>query len=255
MNRWLRFYTETLRNPKVMRLSDADYRLWTKLLCVAADSEGEIPSCADLKFVLGVRLDHLQGGLNRLISGGLIDLYKDGYRPHNWDKFQYKSDTSNERVAKHRAARNVTVTPPEADTETEKKEPIADAMDGEPSQNANSTVADKPVDDPIDLKALLFSTGKPYLTGNGVTAANAGSILGKWRQTYGDGAVIDALALAQAEACSAPIPFITKLLEARNGNRLPAGRSTVQSRFSPGVEGGIRALAILDAEERASSRY
>jgi hypothetical protein len=124
-----------------------------------------------------------------------------------------------------------------------KEEPIANAMDGEPSQDAN------PTDDPIDLKALLFSTGKPYLTRNGVSLSNAGSILGKWRQSYGDGAVIDALALAQAEACSDPIPFITKLLEKRNGNatRLAAtGVHQPQYRRDPAWEGLKRLHAELD---------
>lgn len=107
---------------------------------------------------------------------------------------------------------------PLSPTHLTQEETIAGAMDGKPSEAPDDV-------DPIDLKALLFSTGKPYLIRNGVTPANAGSILGKWRQQHGDGAVIDALALAQAEACSAPIPFITKILERRNGNR-PMDKST-----------------------------
>jgi len=212
VSRWFRFYADAMRNPKVLRLSDKDFRLWVRLLAVASENEGRIMALPDLKLTLAMRLDHLKEGINRLISGGLIDALEHGYEPHNWSKFQYKSDTSNERVAKHRAARNVTVTPPETETETEEEKTVANATDGEPSQDANSA------DEPIDLKALLFSTGKPYLIRNGVTAANAGSILGKWRQTYGDGAVIDALALAQSEACSDPIPFITKILERRHAN-------------------------------------
>jgi uncharacterized protein YdaU (DUF1376 family) len=127
--------------------------------------------------------------------------------------------------------------------EEKKKDTTANAVDGEPSQDANSTDVAEQVDDPIDLKALLFGTGKPYLIRNGVTAANAGSIIGKWRQTYGDGAVIDALALAQAEACSAPIPFITKLLEARSNvrnmgrdNRIP---SAARSQLFQGIEAAV----------------
>lgn len=119
MSRWFRFYAEAMRNPKVMRLSDKDFRLWVGLMAVASENDGVIPENNDLKMVLGMRLDHLQGGLNRLISGGLIDVLAQGYEPHNWSKFQYKSDTSTERVTKHRAKRNVTVTPPETDTETE----------------------------------------------------------------------------------------------------------------------------------------
>lgn len=124
MTRWFRFYADAMRNPKVLRLSDKDFRLWVNLLALAAENDGRIPADDDLKLVLGMRLDHLKGGLDRLISGGLIDLLDDGYEPHHWSKFQYKSDTSTDRVQKHRAKRNVSETPPdtEADTETEKKE-------------------------------------------------------------------------------------------------------------------------------------
>lgn len=128
MSRWLRLYADAMRNPKIMRLADKDFRLWVRLLCIASENDGKIAPLDDLKLVLSTRLDHLSSSLDRLISGGLIDVLSDGYTPHGWAKFQYKSDTSNERVAKHRAARNVTVTPPETDTDTEQKEDVvADA--------------------------------------------------------------------------------------------------------------------------------
>jgi hypothetical protein len=134
MSRWFRFYAEAMRNPKVMRLADNDFRLWVRLLAVASENDGRLPPIADLKLLLNARLDRLADGLQRLINSGLIDVAGQGYEPHNWSKFQYKSDTSTPRVTLHRAKRNVTVTPPdtEADTETEE---IA---------NAISIVQDKP---------------------------------------------------------------------------------------------------------------
>lgn len=119
MSRWFRFYSEAMRNPKVLRLSDKDFRLWVNVLAVAAENDGHIPADDDLKLVLGMRLDHLKGGLNRLISGGLIDALEHGYEPHNWSKFQYRSDTSTDRVQKHRAKRNVSETPPDTETDTD----------------------------------------------------------------------------------------------------------------------------------------
>lgn len=126
MTRWFRFYADAIRNPKVAMLSDRDFRLWVKLLAVAAENEGTIPSEEALKHVLNARLDHLLTGVKRLISVGLIDSLEGHYEPHNWSKFQYKSDTSTDRVKKHRQERNVSVTPPEqnrteADTETEEE--------------------------------------------------------------------------------------------------------------------------------------
>jgi len=122
VSRWFRFYADAMRNPKVMRLSDKEFRLWVKLLALASENDGHIPAISDLKLMLNTRLDHLSTGVERLIRGGLIDALDHGYEPHNWAKFQYKSDTSNERVAKHRAARNVTVTPPDTDTEADTEE-------------------------------------------------------------------------------------------------------------------------------------
>lgn len=125
MSRWFRFYAEAMRNPKVMRLADNDFRLWVRLLAVASENDGRLPPIADLKLLLSARLDRLAAGLQRLINAGLIDVAGPGYEPHNWEKFQYKSDTSTPRVTLHRAKRNVTVTPPETEADTEE---IANAI-------------------------------------------------------------------------------------------------------------------------------
>ncbi len=128
MSRWFRFYAEAMRNPKVMRLADNDFRLWVRLLAVASENDGRLPPIADLKLLLNARLDRLADGLQRLINSGLIDVAGQGYEPHNWSKFQYKSDTSTPRVTLHRAKRNVTVTPPDTEADTEE---IANAISKE----------------------------------------------------------------------------------------------------------------------------
>lgn len=125
MTKWFRFYADAMRNPKVAALSDREFRLWVQVLSVASENDGRVPPADELKHMLKARLDHLLTGIERLISTGLIDRLERGYEPHNWKKFQYKSDTSTDRVRKHRGERNVSETPPEADTETEKIEPIA----------------------------------------------------------------------------------------------------------------------------------
>lgn len=101
--KWFRFYADALRNPKVAALSDREFRLWVSLLSVASENDGIIPPLESLKHVLKARLDHLLTGVERLISIGLIDRLEVAYTPHNWDKFQYKSDTSTPRVTLHRA--------------------------------------------------------------------------------------------------------------------------------------------------------
>ena len=88
--RWFRFYAAAMRNPKVARLSDKDFRLWTELLAVASENDGRIPPAEDLKHLLNRRLDHLLSAVDRLISGGLIDPVEGGYEPHDWRDLQYK---------------------------------------------------------------------------------------------------------------------------------------------------------------------
>jgi hypothetical protein len=121
-SRWYRAYADQHRNPKVVALSDRDFRLWHQLMAVACENDGFIPPLEGLKRVLSMRLDHLEGGVKRLITAGLVDALEGGYEPHNWSKRQYKSDTSTDRVQKHRRKRNVSVTPPETDTDTETEE-------------------------------------------------------------------------------------------------------------------------------------
>lgn len=117
--RWFRFYADAMRHPKVAKLPDATFRLWVQLMCVAAENDGRIPCAEDLKFMLNRRLDHLLRGLDDLIRASLIDVLEDGYEPHSWSERQYKSDTSTDRVRKHREKRNVSVTPPDTDTDIE----------------------------------------------------------------------------------------------------------------------------------------
>jgi hypothetical protein len=125
-NAWFRFYSAAMRDPKVAKLSDRDFRLWVSLLAASSENDGRLPPADDLKHLLSVRLDHLLSGVDRLISIGLIDALEQGYKPHNWEKFQYKSDVSTARVQKHRASRNVSETAPDTEQiQRQNIEPIA----------------------------------------------------------------------------------------------------------------------------------
>lgn len=143
-NRWFRFYPEAMRHPKIVELSDREFRMWIRLLCVACENDGFIPPLASLKRVLSVRLDHLLAFAKRLASCGLIDELEDGFKMHNWEKYQYKSDSSTERVKHFREKRNVSETfhetPPETETETEAEKEIK-----RESVKANKQIAEKPL--------------------------------------------------------------------------------------------------------------
>ena len=122
---WFRLYDEVADDPKVQSLPAEDFKGWINLLCIANRNDGRLPSIEAIAF--GLRMDVIgaRSLVDRLAIGGLIDKVKGGpigwyIAPHAWDKRQYKSDTSTERVKRFRnATKTVTVTPSEAETESE----------------------------------------------------------------------------------------------------------------------------------------
>ena len=122
---WFRYYIEALDDPKVQQLSAEQFRRWVNLLCIAAKNGGKMPSDSDCAFALRVTPDTFRVTFAALHDAKLFD--KDVGRdkhtePHNWSKRQYKSDTSAERTRRYRKRHcDVTVTPPEADTDSEER--------------------------------------------------------------------------------------------------------------------------------------
>jgi len=136
--RWFRLYDDVLNDPKVQRLSGETFKLWINLLCIASKHGGVLPSLDDLAFQLRLPALVCKTEIDTLKSAGLIDGDKK-LKPHGWDKRQYKSDTSTERVKRFRercrnAPETVNETVPdtdtEADTETETKQSIIFPLDG-----------------------------------------------------------------------------------------------------------------------------
>lgn len=127
MSRWFRFYGEALNDHKVQSLSPDLFKTWVNLLCAASLNEGVLPSAERLSFELRVSAHEMHSRLDELVLLGLLDIRADKrLEPHNWEKRQWKSDDSKERVRKHRNAKRhgnddvtVTVTPPESDTDTD----------------------------------------------------------------------------------------------------------------------------------------
>lgn len=109
MNRWFRFYDEALDDPKVQRLAPHLFKTWMNLLCLASKDGGKLPSDDDISFRLRLSISDAQQQVEDLILAGLIDIEGDGSRiPHSWPDRQYASDSSAERVRKHRADKKKT---------------------------------------------------------------------------------------------------------------------------------------------------
>ena len=140
---WFRFYQEALDDPKVQNLSGELCKHWVNLLCLTCRHDGVLPAIPHIAFALRISLKKAKEVIKELQCAGLITKDENGLRPNGWEKRQFKSDTSNERVKLHRnRQRNVTQavtgnaqsplaeTPPDTDTDTDtdqNREVVADA--------------------------------------------------------------------------------------------------------------------------------
>lgn len=93
---------------------------------------------------------------------------------------------------------------------------------------------------------VLWTACLPYLTSSGVPDKQARSMLGGWRKRYGDGEVAAAVADAQRQAVSEPVPYIEATLR-RRGDNAPR-----RSPFAPVVSN--LEVARMFAEEEAERR-
>jgi hypothetical protein len=134
MTRWFRFYDGAIHDTKILRLSDAAFRAWVTLLCIASKNNGALPSAADIAIELRCKATLVASWIAELHGAGLLDKTSDSFTPHNWSERQYKSDSSAERMKRHRDKKrdggsDVTVTPQnrtEADTEQNRADTRSD---------------------------------------------------------------------------------------------------------------------------------
>ena len=126
---WLRLYHRIIDDEKVRLLAFEDRWHFVAVLCLKADGLMDEPD-GGLKWrkiavKMGVQTRELDEIKRRLSEVGLVD---ENMHPIAWDVLQYKSDSSTDRVRKHRGKakasrdetlRNVSVTPPDTDTDTE----------------------------------------------------------------------------------------------------------------------------------------
>lgn len=124
-NSWFRMHHELLNDPKVQTLSDAEFKMYINLLCLASQrgENGDLGNVSDICFALRETKEAFHERFIALHQRGLIVTNEtDGETFHipKWRKRQYISDTSTDRVRKHRKrSKTVTVTPPDTDTDTE----------------------------------------------------------------------------------------------------------------------------------------
>lgn len=117
---WFRFYSDTIKDPKIRRLSLAHRWLWVAILSLAKESpepgrlllSHDVPvTREDLSDSASIPLKQVTGGLQILESQRMIHFEGDIIVVTHWDDRQFTSDGSNERVKRYRSKkRNTDVT-------------------------------------------------------------------------------------------------------------------------------------------------
>jgi len=143
---WFRYHADALDNPRVQKLDPFLFKLWVNIQCILAheksSASGKLPSVKEVAFRLRMSVEDTVRNLDLLVDAGLLKFKtvtecdeigdesvtvgdgngtqklrgfceeKKEYFLKNWEKKQYKSDSSTERTRQYRERhRNVTGTP------------------------------------------------------------------------------------------------------------------------------------------------
>lgn len=96
---WYRLYVSILDNTKIEALSDANFRIWTKLNAIATMHGGVIPGDVTTLAIMCRRTEgKVRDAMQVLLSGNLMERLGEDYTPHDWEEMQYDSDVSTNRV-------------------------------------------------------------------------------------------------------------------------------------------------------------
>lgn len=215
--KWFRFYAEALNDRKVQSLPGDLFKAWVNILCLYCN-EGTALDLSSISFALRAGDSKAQAIVDDLLNRGLLDDTAAGLVPHNWNNRQYKSDVSNGRVKRHRkrssnGACNVTVTPPDTETDSEPNGSDASASGRE----------------------ALWGNGVTALIALGVSETRAKPMIGRWLKDAGDDyeKVLGAISRARSEAPIDPIAWITAAMKAEGGkNGKPENLSAVARRLA-----------------------
>jgi hypothetical protein len=125
---WFRLYAEFSTDPKVQSMSEAMQRRLVMIFCLQCTDELSSLSNEEIAFALRIDDETLNETFHLFQRKGFLDKNN---QIVSWNKRQYKSDKSTERVKKYREKQidskmkrfsNVTVTPPDTDTDKKNKE-------------------------------------------------------------------------------------------------------------------------------------
>ena len=115
-NPWFRLYSEFASDHKMQMMSEAYQRRYVMLLCLRCSNGDVTLQDEEVAFQLRISSDEWSETKSVFIGKNLIDKHN---KVLAWERRQFISDSSVERVRKHREKKkhdgNVTVTPPDTD--------------------------------------------------------------------------------------------------------------------------------------------
>lgn len=134
-NSWFRLYAEFSTDPKVQMMSEVYQRRLVMLFCMKCNGDATLHD-NEIAFQLRISSDEWAATKGEFIARGFLDSDNNLL---NWDKRQFRSDSSTERSRKHREVKrsttqqpcNVAATPPDTEqiqNRTEKKEANASSL-------------------------------------------------------------------------------------------------------------------------------
>ena len=103
-NSWFRLYAEFVNDPKVQRLSEKDQRRYIMLLCLRCSNGDVTLHDDDVTFSLRISDAEWNDSKAILTERKLIDKNN---KPIAWEKRQFSSDSSAERVSRHRMNKKI----------------------------------------------------------------------------------------------------------------------------------------------------
>ena len=108
--KWFRLYHEIIDDPKIGMMSFEERWLWIEILCLASISRNGGNTDLTVTETEWKLRRNIKEPLQKLLRNGLVTFHKrnDGEQTicvPKWDVRQFQSDTSTERVKKHREKR------------------------------------------------------------------------------------------------------------------------------------------------------
>jgi hypothetical protein len=138
---WIRLYTSVLDDPKIQTLPDSLFRFWIDCLLLCGLRGDSLPLTSHCAFRLRISERQVVARRSSLVSLGLIDETPDGFKMHDWEQYQYDSDSSTGRVKRFRnVSRNAHET---VQSRAEEKQSRADRF----TAASSSSVASLPSED------------------------------------------------------------------------------------------------------------